>query len=170
MLLGFFVCLFFKSLWIKYSRRGFLFFFFPECSRRKKNLFEDLEFWALPKIYHLRKQSHTKSKKSNKEVLCITNQKHVHNTQEQSWKGGNLPRQAGREIPPCLLERSQGSTQDQRLECFPTTLTPQAKHGSLPSSSSPHLVPTQGIQAFLIILWELLKLSFPFFLGRGEAL
>lgn len=70
-------------------------------------------------------------------------------------EGGQASKKAGRRISPCLLERSRGTTEDQRLECFPTTLTPQSKHRFLPSPSSPHFIPTQLTQTCLTWLCEI---------------
>lgn len=55
-------------------------FFFS--SRDKSFLNPSTEFWVLPKTYPLRKYIYTKSKKSNKEALCVTNQSHIHDTHE----------------------------------------------------------------------------------------
>lgn len=70
---------------------------------------------------------------------------------------GQPSKKGGGRISPRLSERSQGTTAHPRLECFPTTLTPQSKHGLWPSSSSPHFIPTQLSQPFLNLLCEGLK-------------
>lgn len=61
--------------------RGLFFFFFHVWQEKKRKfLSPSTELCALPQTHPLRKHIHTKSKKSNKEALCVPNQKHIRDT------------------------------------------------------------------------------------------
>ena len=113
--------------------------------REKNFLNPSTEVWALPNAYSLWKHVHTKSKKSNKGALYVTNQKHIRDMHELMSKATFKVNQQER-VPPCLCCELPGNGSGPQ-PAGPHVHSPHPciytwANNSLLSSEVPHSAPT----------------------------
>lgn len=130
-------------------------FFFS--SRDKSFLNPSTEFWVLPKTYPLRKYIYTKSKKSNKEALCVTNQSHPW----YAWAHEQDDLQVKQPWRVSLRHQGMPSTRELSLFSLLCIYTMSQWHPSVIGALSSHLLPNPETVEYLWHLCNILKCIFP---------